>query len=448
MEIIDFDASESNYRLVADALMDIQEPEEAVIFYEKALQQSGDDISLVREIGKAHVMTHDYNKAIRYYETALNDDPKLLDLSTDLAELYFKLKAFDEAKRVIIEAMKSLSSIDDLDITNPKRVQYTLLMAKIFLEEDVASGEWRFKPNEDASKALYDASEVQDWVVERVREISIDRVDQERKIAANINFKLAKYLEEREGDVEGAIKAYENCIKRDEDHREALFALAKLYLGQDEQDRCIYYCKQLLKINPSDEETCFMLSNLMLLKGDTENALNTFKALLEQKPDNYKALAQLITLFRKAGKTKDAELYIEKAEKNAVRSNEAGLAYAKGLYHRYSGDPQKALKQLNKARFDSFYGVESLVLMTKIYLNPHDEMVYSSKEKQALYKTSPENMKAADALIKELAMKEYDTTILECYGMLHTQKKEFISNAVKSLQGILTSNADYIPAIV
>ena len=218
MEIIDVDSSEANLRMVADALMDIQEPEEAVIFYEKALQQSGDDISLVREIGKAHVMTHDYNKAIRYYESALNDDPKLLDLSNDLAELYFKLKAFDEAKRVIIEAMKSLASMDDPDLTNPKRVQYTLLMAKIFLEEDVQSGEWRFKPNEDASKALYDALQVQEQVFDRVREISMDKVDHERKVTAEINFKLAKYLEDREGDVEGAISSYESCLKRDEEH--------------------------------------------------------------------------------------------------------------------------------------------------------------------------------------------------------------------------------------
>jgi tetratricopeptide repeat protein 21B len=413
MEIIDVDSSEANLRMVGDALMDIQEPEEAVIFYEKALQQSGDDISLVREIGKAHVMTHDYNKAIRYYETALGNDPKLLDLSTDLAELYFKLKAFDEAKRVLIDAMKSLNNMDDPDMTNSKRVQYTLLMAKIFLEEDVQSGEWRFKPNEDASKALYDALQVQEAVFDRVREISIDKVDQERKVAADINFKLAKYLEEREGDVEGAIRALDSCIKKDENHKEALFALSKLYLSQNDSDKCVYYCKQLLKIDPTDERTSFMMSNLMLLKGNTEEALDTFKTLLSEKPDNFKALSQLVQLFRRAGKTEEAHQYIEIAEKNAIRSNEAGLAYTKGLYYRYSSEPQKALKELNRSRFDSFYGVESLILMIQIYLNPHDEIIYSAKDKDAVYKTSPENMKAADTLIKELAMKEYDTTILE-----------------------------------
>lgn len=448
MEIIDVDSSESNLRMVGDALMDIQEPEEAVIFYEKALQKSTDDISLVREIGKAHVMTHDYNKAIRYYETALTDDPKLLDLSTDLAELYFKLKAFDEAKRVIIQAMKALNNMDDPELTNPKRVQYTLLMAKIFLEEDVQSGEWRFKPNEDAAKALYDALQVQEAVFDRVREISIDRVDHERKIAADINYRLAKYLEEREGDVEGAIRALDSCIKRDESHRDALFALAKLHLAQNDPDKCVYFCRQLLKIDPSDEETSFMMANLMLLRGETETALDTFKTLLEQKPDNYKALAQLVQLFRRAGKTEEAEKYIDTAERNAVRSNEAGLAYAKGLYYRYTSEPQKALKALNRARFDSFYGASALVLMIQIYLNPYDEIIYSSKDKEAVFKTSPENMKAAEALIKELSLKEYDTTILECYGMVHTHRKEYIAKATKMLEDMLKGNSEYVPALL
>ena len=53
-------------------------------------------------------MTHDYNRAIKYYEQTLQDDPSLFDLRTDLAELYIKLKAFDDAKRVLIEALKSL----------------------------------------------------------------------------------------------------------------------------------------------------------------------------------------------------------------------------------------------------------------------------------------------------------------------------------------------------
>lgn len=80
---------------------------------------SPDDTILVREVGKALVMTHDYKRAIKYYETTLHEDPKLVsllflliylqfDLRNDLADLYIKLKAFEDAKRVLIEALTLL----------------------------------------------------------------------------------------------------------------------------------------------------------------------------------------------------------------------------------------------------------------------------------------------------------------------------------------------------
>ena len=88
--------------------MDIQEPEEAIIYYERALDKDPDDLVLIREVGKALVMTHDYNRAIKYYEQTLHEEPHLFELRGDLADLYIKLKAFDEAKRVLIDALKTL----------------------------------------------------------------------------------------------------------------------------------------------------------------------------------------------------------------------------------------------------------------------------------------------------------------------------------------------------
>ncbi len=86
--------------------MDIQEPEEAIQYYERALERQSEDINLVREVGKALVMTHDYARAVKYYETRLAEDPRLLDLRTDLATLYFRLKAYDQAQRVINESLE------------------------------------------------------------------------------------------------------------------------------------------------------------------------------------------------------------------------------------------------------------------------------------------------------------------------------------------------------
>ena len=68
---MDTDPSVDNFKLTAQALMEIQEPEEAIQYYEKALDKDRDDLVLIREVGKALVMTHDYNRAIKYYEHIL-----------------------------------------------------------------------------------------------------------------------------------------------------------------------------------------------------------------------------------------------------------------------------------------------------------------------------------------------------------------------------------------
>jgi len=103
------------------------------------------------------VITHDYKRAVKYYETCLHDDPKLLDLRTDLAELYIKLRAFDDAKRVLIEALKYLKDQKaDIDM-KAKNVQYLMMMSKVFLEEDMQLPDWHFKENIDAKQALIEA---------------------------------------------------------------------------------------------------------------------------------------------------------------------------------------------------------------------------------------------------------------------------------------------------
>jgi len=129
LEILDSEPTVENFKLTAQALMDIQEPEEAIQYYERALEKDPDNLVLIREVGKALFMTHDYNRAIKYYEQTLADDPKLFDLRTDLAELYIKLKAYDDSKRVLIDALKSLKDFrQDID-TKSKNVNTLILLA-------------------------------------------------------------------------------------------------------------------------------------------------------------------------------------------------------------------------------------------------------------------------------------------------------------------------------
>lgn len=105
-------------------------------------------------------MTHDYNRAIKYYETTLQDDPKLFDLRIDLAELYIKLKGFEESKRVLVDALMYLREVKgDLEF-KIKNVSTLVLLSRVYLEQDMQGTDWKFKQNPDAKQALIEAGRV------------------------------------------------------------------------------------------------------------------------------------------------------------------------------------------------------------------------------------------------------------------------------------------------
>lgn len=80
------------------------QPEEAIVAYEQALSQNPKDGTLASKIGKALVKTHNYSKAITYYESALKSGQQNY-LCYDLAELLLKLKWYDKAEKVLRHAL-------------------------------------------------------------------------------------------------------------------------------------------------------------------------------------------------------------------------------------------------------------------------------------------------------------------------------------------------------
>lgn len=171
----------------------------------------------------------------------------------------------------------------------------------------------------------------------------------------------------------------------------------------------------------------------MLMKEQTEGAIKTYIQLLDKTPDNFNSLSQLIELLRRAGRVQDIKQHITNAETACQRSNAAGLAFCKGLLSRFSGDPMQALKDLNVARFDNFYGQSACIYMVEIYLNPANEMIFSSIGSDSEYNTTPENVVVAKELIGELQTQGVDTSILECMALISTKEKTQLEQASRNL---------------
>jgi len=52
----------------------------------------------------------------------------------------------------------------------------------------------------------------QSEVIELSKELESDKLDEERILASKISFKLGKYYEERDGNLNDSIACYNDCI--------------------------------------------------------------------------------------------------------------------------------------------------------------------------------------------------------------------------------------------
>jgi len=59
-------------------------------------------------------------------------------------------------------------------------------------------------------------------------------------------------------------------------------------------------------------------------------------------------------------------------------------------------------------------------------------MIFSSLG-ETEYSTTPDNIKAAQDLIQELANRGADTTIIECHAAIHSKQKPNLESACKKL---------------
>ncbi len=74
--------------------------------------------------------------------------------------------------------------------------------------------------------------------------------------------------------------------------------------------------------------------------------------------------------MRRAGLLKEIVPFIDRALNSTSHKSQAGLNYAQGLYNRYSGQPNTALKFFNLCRNDGNYGKKAIIHMIEIFLNP------------------------------------------------------------------------------
>ncbi|XP_058478817.1 tetratricopeptide repeat protein 21B [Solea solea] len=448
-EMVEKMPSPHTYLLLGDAYMHIQEPEKAIEVYEHALKKNPKDGALASKIGKALVKTHNYVKAINYYEAALKTEQQNF-LRYDLAELLLKMKQYERCEKVLHEALTH-EPVNELPVLSDD-CRYQVLLAKV---------QNKVGKNEEALLSLQRARDVQAKVLKRVQLEQPDAVPMQKQLAAEICAEIAKHYTSQRG-YERAVKFYKEALVYCETDRKVMLELARLYLTLDEVDACQEQCSVILKNDQFNEDATLMMADIMFRKQDYEQAVFHFQQLLERKPDNYATLSRLIDLLRRAGKLEEIPRFFDMAEKHSSRTKfDPGFNYCKGLYLWYTGEPNDALRHFNKARKDNDWGQNAVYNMIEIYLNPDNDTmggevfenldgeIGNSTEKQESEQLA---VRTAEKLLKELkpqtAGGHTQLSILQNYCIMATKQKANVERALSIFTEIANNEKDHVPALL
>ncbi|XP_010616755.1 tetratricopeptide repeat protein 21A isoform X1 [Fukomys damarensis] len=429
--------------LLGDAFMNIQEPEKALEVYDEACRKNPHDASLVSRIGQAYVKTHQYSKAINYYEAAQKISGQDF-LCCDLAELLLKLKKFNKAEKVLKQALGHDFVKDIPSMMND--VKCLLLLAKVY----------KSYKKEEVLETLNKALNLQTRILKRVPLEQPEMLPSQKQLATSICMLFGEFYS-AEKDYAKGVQSYRDALSYSPTDNKVVLELARLSLLQGYLDLCEQHCAVLLQTDQTHETASLMMADFMFRKQNYEAAINLYHQVLEKAPDNFSVLDKLIDLLRRSGKLDEAPAFFQLAKKRSSRvPMEPGFNYCRGIYCWHTGQPNQALKFLNKARKDTTWGQRANYYMVHICLNPDNEIVGGEAFENQLTKSKKESeqqgVRTAEKLLRDFyplsAFGQTQQRLLQSLCLLATREKTNVEAALETFLEIAQSEKDSVPALL
>lgn len=209
-------------KLIGNALMRINSPDEAAIYFSKALKEKN-DVSVIRDLGRALIQTHDFKGAISYYKDSLKE--KLLsqnlqtfyEIATDFTNLMLKLAKHDKRKYdVLKEKLESfietlsadLKSSNDDWILKKRLYYFKYVLSDVLTSIYFSSKKDKIETSE-ISKNIEEALLLSKEVLIKVKELrDEEKIKEEKEFHSNICLSLGQFYESIEQQLDFSEKAY------------------------------------------------------------------------------------------------------------------------------------------------------------------------------------------------------------------------------------------------
>lgn len=430
----------SSYLMLGDAFMSIQEADDAIEAYKQAHKHNPRDALLASKLGRAYVKTHQYKKAISYYQEAINAPENSL-LKLDLAELYLKLKKYSNAEQTLVDEIELTKQENEDTSKLLTRTKQLLLLARVREKAGYLSS---------SLNTLKEARDNQFKILKRLAVDQSAALHEQNKILVKICVLMAEQSIAIR-DNEQAIHHYREAIRITPTEVSLLAALARTYMHVNNMDQCQSTCATILQTDPNNETASVMMADLSFRRMDFENAAFHFSQLLLSQPAYWTALARLIEVMRRSGNLHDVQQFLHRAEDECLRADtEAGLNYCKGLNEWYGGNPNGALRFFNNCRRDPEWGQQAIYNMIEICLNPDGDLpnegvIDIGADDLEIKDSRAMALRTAERLLKELKPRPgvidneaLNHRLLENFHLLASRQKQNIDRALQDFTSIAT----------
>ena len=241
---------------------------------EPALARQRGNIELRSILGGLYFTVHQYDKAIREYQTIVDIDPKNLVAYLYLATIYAQEKKYAAAEK----AYQKMLEIDPENIIGGYYYAKMLTEINRFAEaETIYQKIIQQRPAFEAAwlslAQLYETQNKFDEAINVYR-----RYLDTNPARVGFRMKIAELLV-KANKAPQAEKEFKEILKVDPANREVRTALGLLYYDMRRFDEAVAEFSSLLEMAPEDDKLRYLLANALEQKGDTGQALAMYQKI-------------------------------------------------------------------------------------------------------------------------------------------------------------------------
>lgn len=312
------------------------EYEKALFLYQHLLQEYPDDSWYLYKAGTLEASLKNFEKAKRYYEEAIIEDPYNHDARVGLGTVFYRDGHFK----------KALEQADIVLAQNPKNTDALLLAGRCFVAEGLED-----KGREYFKKVLEENDEDNDAHQLLAKSYQIE---QNRIYIKPVLEKAKQY--ERNLEYEQALDLYLRLYQEYSDNVQIIYHIGRVYSLMQRYTIAENYLLLCLKVDPSFDDARVALSYVYYWQKKYDQAIEQANIVLEHHPNNVDALLAAARSYKNGENIPKAEEYLERAialepDHYDVLLAKAQLDDAKRLYNKaYEGYAKAHQKQ----RLDPF----------------------------------------------------------------------------------------------